>query len=108
MQTHHPLCKPTALPEKPQRVRKASRSDYAINNEENCLIGACSALREALKLAELQQSRHTHICGVSEDDALAVVVADGFGCHGDGDQRPVDFQMDGNQQQPLGEQVDLK
>lgn len=50
----------------------------------------------------------THIRGVSEDDALAVVVADGFGRHGDGDERPVDFEVDGNQQEPLGEQVDLK
>lgn len=33
----------------------------------------------------------THIRGVSENDALAVIVADGFGCHGDRDKRPVDF-----------------
>lgn len=35
--------------------------------------------------------RGTHICGVSEDDALAVVVTDGFGCHGDRDERPMDL-----------------
>lgn len=35
--------------------------------------------------------RDTHICGVSEDDALAVIITDGFGCHGDRDKRPVDF-----------------
>lgn len=33
----------------------------------------------------------THICGMSEDDALAVVVTDGFGCHGHSDKRPVDL-----------------
>lgn len=32
-----------------------------------------------------------HICGVSEHDALAVIVADGFGRHGDRDEGPVDF-----------------
>ena len=35
--------------------------------------------------------RGTHICCVSEDDALAIVVTDGFGCHGDRDERPMDF-----------------
>lgn len=33
----------------------------------------------------------THIRCVSEDNALAVVVTDGLGCHGDRDERPVDF-----------------
>lgn len=40
---------------------------------------------------DTSRKRGTHICGVSEDDALAVVVTDGFGCHGDRDERPVDF-----------------
>ena len=42
-------------------------------------------------LKDINMHGGTHICGVSEDDALAVVVTDGFGCHGDRDERPVDF-----------------
>lgn len=33
----------------------------------------------------------THICCVSEDNPLAIIVADGLGCHGDCDKGPVDF-----------------
>lgn len=33
----------------------------------------------------------THICSVSEDNPLAIIVADGLGCHGDCDKGPVDF-----------------
>lgn len=33
----------------------------------------------------------THISSVSEDNALTVIVADGFGFHGDRNKRPVDF-----------------
>lgn len=43
------------------------------------------------KPEDFNMHRGTHICGVSEDDALAVVVTDGFGCHGDRDERPMDF-----------------
>lgn len=35
--------------------------------------------------------RATYICCVSEDDALAVVVTNGLGGHGDCDKWPVDF-----------------
>lgn len=48
------------------------------------------------KSESIKVRRGTHICSVPEDDPLAVVVADGFGCHGDRDEGPVDFQMDGN------------
>lgn len=48
------------------------------------------------KSESIKLHRGTHICSVPEDDALAVVVADGFGCHGDRYEGPVDFQMDGN------------
>lgn len=44
-----------------------------------------------LQLKHFNVHRCTHVCGVSEDNALAVVVTDGFGCHGDRDERPVDF-----------------
>lgn len=43
------------------------------------------------KPEDFNMHRGTHICGVSEDDALAVVVTDGFGCHGDRDERPMDL-----------------
>lgn len=45
---------------------------------------------------------------MSEDNALTVVVADGFGFHGDRNERPVDFQVNGEEQKRLGEQVHLE
>lgn len=64
-----------------------------------------SAKPECLLHSDL---RDTHISSVSEDNALTVVVADGFGFHGDRNERPVDFQVNGEQQKRLGEQVHLE
>lgn len=60
-----------------------------------CLFRRClkssKIFNDELQLKDINMLRGTHICGVSEDDALAVVVTDGFGCHGNRDERPVDF-----------------
>lgn len=89
-----------------EQQRLLHRETTAVLKDKNSTVTVIFLLRNTLDDGNLpaflesrlfflsgfrQKILHNVIRGVSEDNALAVIVTDGFSCHGDRDERPVDF-----------------